>query len=190
MTRRYPLRPPPRNLQFSRGSTAPRRPARGRAVHAGRSARRRPSGALPGPIALRTLERVWSKRAAVDYGLQRRATLAALFRGLATATDVCDADPYLLRAAKHHGEPTSRDCPVCRREPVIELSYTFGDALGEYSGRIKGPRELDAMQREHAEFTVYVVEVCRGCGWNHLIGSYVLGDGVPRERPRRRRATP
>jgi len=190
MSRRYPLRPPPRNLQFSRGSTAARRPAPGRAVHAGRSARRRPSGALPGPIALRTLERVWSKRAAVDYGLQRRATLAALFRGLATATDVCDADPYLLRAAKHHGEPTSRDCPVCRREPVIELSYTFGDALGEYSGRIKGPRELDAMQREHAEFTVYVVEVCRGCGWNHLIGSYVLGDGVPRERPRRRRATP
>ena len=48
-------------------------------------------------------------RRAVDYGLQRRATLAALFRGLATATDVCDADPYLLRAAKHHGEPTARD---------------------------------------------------------------------------------
>jgi len=148
-----------------------------------------PVGGLPVRPPLRTLARVWSKRAAVDYGLQRRATLAALLRGMATATDVCDADPYLLRAAKHHGEPTARECPVCRREPMVELSYTFGDELGEYSGRIKGPRELDAMQREHGEFTVYVVEVCRGCGWNHLIGSYVLGDGVPRERPRRRRAS-
>ena len=29
------------------------------------------------------------------------------------------------------------------------------------------------------EFQVYVVEVCRGCGWNHLIEQYVLGrDGL------------
>jgi len=34
---------------------------------------------------------------------------------------------------------------------------------------------------------VYVVEVCRGCGWNHLYKSYVVGDGVPRTPPRRQR---
>ena len=27
------------------------------------------------------------------------------------------------------------------------------------------------------EFQVYVVEVCRGCGWNHLVEQYLLGRG-------------
>ncbi len=40
-----------------------------------------------------------SKRAQIDYSLNKRATLLALFRG---AADACDADPYLMRAAKHH----------------------------------------------------------------------------------------
>jgi hypothetical protein len=43
------------------------------------------------------------------------------------------------------------------------------------------------MAREHGEFRVYVVEVCQECSWNHLTLSYVLGDGVPRRAPRRRR---
>ena len=41
------------------------------------------------------------------------------------------------------------------------------------------------MAREHGEFRVYVVEVCTGCGWNHLHLSYLLGDGVPRRPPPR-----
>jgi hypothetical protein len=129
---------------------------------------------------------MWSQRAVVDYGLQRRATLTALMTGGALAADVCDADPYLLRAARFHGEPTSRQCPVCHREQLVELSYTFGDELGQYSGRIKSPGELARMAHEHGEFRVYVVEVCQGCEWNHLTSSYVLGDGVPRRAPRRR----
>jgi hypothetical protein len=43
------------------------------------------------------------------------------------------------------------------------------------------------MARQHGEFRVYVVEVCQGCGWNHLALSYVLGDGTPRRPPRRQR---
>lgn len=130
---------------------------------------------------------MWSQRAVVDYGLARRATLEALFTGGASASDVCDADPYLLRAAHHHGQPTGRGCPVCRRQDLVELSYTFGDELGQYSGRIKSPPELALMAREHGEFRVYVVEVCQGCEWNHLTSSYVLGDGRPRRPPRRAR---
>ena len=42
----------------------------------------------------------------VDYGLARRATLASVRSGRTTVADVCDAHPYLLRAAKFHGEPT------------------------------------------------------------------------------------
>jgi hypothetical protein len=130
---------------------------------------------------------MWSQRGYVDYSLQRRATLTALFQGGATTTDVCDADPYLLRAAKHHGEPTQRDCPVCRKEQLTHVTYVFGDELGPYSGRIKATQELEPMAREYGEFRVYVVEICQACSWNHLVSSYVLGDGVPRTPARRRR---
>jgi Family of unknown function (DUF5318) len=130
---------------------------------------------------------MWSQRSVIDYTLARRATLASLFRGAATTTDVCDADPYLLRAAKFHGEPTRRTCPVCRREKLTDVTYVFGDELGPYSGRIKATRELEPMAREHGEFRVYVVEVCQGCAWNHLTTSYVLGDGVRRTPNRGRR---
>ncbi|XVQ10972.1 DUF5318 family protein [Spirillospora sp. CA-255316] len=40
--------------------------------------------------------------------------------------------------------------------------------------------------RECGEFGVYVVEVCQGCAWNHLIASYVLGHG---DGPRSRRGS-
>jgi hypothetical protein len=131
---------------------------------------------------------MWSQRAYVDYSLQRRATLAALFHGGALTTDVCDADPYLLRAAKFHGEPTDRICPVCRKETLTHVTYVFGDELGPYSGRIKATNELEPMAREHGEFRVYVVEVCQGCAWNYLNVSFVLGDGVPRARSARNRS--
>ena len=133
------------------------------------------------------MDGVWSQRSVVDYSLQRRATLHALTRGGALATDVCDADPYLLRAAKFHGLATDRLCPVCRRTQLTELRYVYGDELGPYQGRIKSERELEAMAREHGEFRVYVVEVCQDCSWNHLVASFVLGDGVPRKPQRVRR---
>jgi hypothetical protein len=68
------------------------------------------------------------------------------------------------------------------------VTYTFGEQLGEYSGRIKSTRELSVMATEYGEFTVYVVEVCTECGWNHLALSFVLGDGIDRRPPRRRRS--
>ena len=63
---------------------------------------------------------MWSQRARVDYALQRRATLASLFTGLTTTTDVCDPDPYTLRAAKHHGEATERSA----RSAVVRHSWS------------------------------------------------------------------
>jgi hypothetical protein len=126
---------------------------------------------------------MWSKRAYVDFALKKRATIASIYRGLNTTSDACDADPYLRRAAKHHGELTNRDCPMCHKDKVHELQYTFGDQLGQYSGRIKTNQELEEMQSEYGEFRVYVVEVCLGCGWNHLTASYLLGDGNVRKPP-------
>jgi hypothetical protein len=131
---------------------------------------------------------MWSQRSVIDYSLQRRAVLATLHNGGAfSRDDLCDADPYTLRAAKHHGEPLDGPCPVCRKSELAHLSYVFGEELGQYSGRIKTRAEIEAMAHEHGEIRVYVLEVCRGCGWNHLVESYAVGDGVPRKPPRRRR---
>jgi hypothetical protein len=134
---------------------------------------------------------VLSPRSVIDYSLARRALLADLFAGRASATDVCDANPYLQRAARYHGEPTDLDCPVCRRERLLHVTYTYGECFkGETNGRARATEELAALARRYAEFSVYVVEVCRGCGWNHLTMSYVLGTGsrVSSRAKRARRA--
>ncbi len=120
-------------------------------------------------------------RHVIDYALQRRATLKGLFRqGL--RDDVCDADPMLLRTAKYHGEPSQISCPVCRRAKLTHLTYTFSPEFGETDGRVRATKELPSLAVEYSAFRVYVVEVCEDCGWNHLVLSYVLGDGVPRRR--------
>lgn len=132
---------------------------------------------------------MWSKREEVDYALQRRNTLRALQgrRRALAREEVCDADPLLIRSALHHGEPHHAPCPVCGGNRMALLNYVFGDQLGQYSGRIKSTPELDAMQNDFGEFKVCVVEVCHECGWNHMINSYLLGDGVRRRPPRRQK---
>ena len=124
-------------------------------------------------------------RRVVSYALARNAALAAVRRGM--GSEHLEADPYLLRAAKFHGEPAGRDCPICRRVELSQVTYVFGDELGPYSGRVRATDELAEMAGDFGAFRVYVVEVCQTCAWNHLTLSYVLGDGVPRRplgRPR------
>ena len=130
---------------------------------------------------------MWSQREVIDYALQRRSTLQKLRgpgRGL-ERLEACDADPMLLRAAKYHGENSGIPCPVCQAPDLATLSYVFGAQLGQYSGRIKRTPELEEMAHEYGEFKVVVVEVCQKCHWNHMILSYLLGDGVKRKQPRR-----
>jgi hypothetical protein len=130
---------------------------------------------------------MWSQRQVVDYALQRRSTLRSMRQSVRnlSSLDACDADPMLIRAAKHHGEATDDACPVCASAAMVHLHYVFGDQLGQYSGRIKRLGELDEMENSFGEFKVVVVEVCPDCGWNHMITSYLLGDGVKRKPPRR-----
>jgi len=124
----------------------------------------------------------------VDYSLQRRAVLADVYAGRAGLFEVCDASPYLSRAAKYHGEATPVACPVCRKDRLTLVNYVYGDQLGPVSGQAKTEVELARMDAAQEEFTVYAVEVCRSCGWNHLNSSYVLGaEPVPGQQPRRGR---
>ncbi|MEP6761074.1 MAG: DUF5318 family protein [Sporichthyaceae bacterium] len=128
---------------------------------------------------------MWSQRSVIDYSLQRRATLLGLFPGSMNDGAACDAHPYLLRAARFHGEATDRPCPVCRRTKLTHVTYMYGEELGQFSGRVKATAELEPMARQLGEFRVYVVEVCHECSWNHLTLCYVLGAGVSRRPPRR-----
>jgi hypothetical protein len=136
---------------------------------------------------------VRSQRQVVDYALQRKSLLAEVYSGRTAMAQVCDADPYLLRAAKFHGRPSTVACPICRKEQLTLVSWVFGDKLGTMNGSARTAEELLRLGASEEEFTVHDVEVCRTCSWNHLVQSYVLGvvpaPGRPRTRSTSRRRT-
>ncbi|MEO9329496.1 DUF5318 family protein [Gordonia aurantiaca] len=125
------------------------------------------------------------QRQIVDYALQRRARLSAVHSGRTAVADVCDASPYLLRAAKFHGRPSDTMCPICRKEQVTLVSWVFGERLGQVSGSARTNEEIARLATTAEEFSVHVVEVCRTCSWNHLVQSYVAG--LPPRSTRRSR---
>jgi hypothetical protein len=127
----------------------------------------------------RTLVNVGLQRQVVDYALKRRSLLAEVYSGRTGVTEVCDANPYLLRAAKFHGKPSPTMCPICRKEQLTLVQWVFGDHLGAVSGSARSTEELVMLAARFDEFAVYVVEVCRTCSWNHLVKSYVLGAPRP-----------
>lgn len=136
------------------------------------------------PHSRRTLVTVRLQRQVVDYALRRRSVLAEVYSGRTGVSEVCDANPYLLRAAKFHGKPSSVMCPICRKEQLTLVSWVYGDHLGAVSGSARTAEELVLLATRYDEFSVYVVEVCRTCEWNHLVKSYVLGAVPPPKKSR------
>jgi len=118
---------------------------------------------------------VRTQRQIVDYALQRRSLLAQVYAGRVGVTEVCDANPYLLRAAKFHGRASDVACRIWRKEQLTLVSWVYGEKLGPVSGSARTTEELVRLAAAKDEFTVHVVEVCRTCSWNHLVQSYVLG---------------
>jgi hypothetical protein len=118
-----------------------------------------------------------TQRQVVDYSLRRRSLLREVYSGRVGTYEVCDASPYLKSAAKFHGEQTDDRCPVCRRENLTHVHYVYGEELKQSAGQAHNRAELSIMAMTLDEFQVYVVEVCRGCGWNHLVEQYLLGRG-------------
>ncbi len=101
------------------------------------------------------------------------------YSGRVGTYEVCDASPYLKNAARFHGEPTDERCPICRRENLTHVHYIYGDELKQSAGQARTLAELPVLAMTLREFQVYVVEVCRGCAWNHLVEQYLLGrDGL------------
>lgn len=127
----------------------------------------------------------------VDYRLARRAVLVALRRGTLHSSDVCDAHPELLRAAKNIGEQLDSPCPICSHDSLKCVRYVYGDELKRNNGRVVYPSDwLRELVTTHDQFTCYVVEVCIDCNWNHLIRAYVAGrryatEGLPSRNGRR-----
>ncbi len=135
------------------------------------------------PSVVRTLERLgYLAEPLIDYRLQRRAVLRDLRRGSIGIYEVCDASPYLLRAASFFGEPSQIRCPVCRKEPLWRVCFAYGDDMGHYAGQACGTATLPALARRFGECEVYSVEVCAGCSWNHLVEKFLLMDHIPPEQ--------
>jgi hypothetical protein len=76
-----------------------------------------------------------TQRQIVDYSLQKRALLRDVYSGRVGTYEVCDASPYLLSAARFHGELTDQRCPVCRRENLTHVNYIYGDELKQSAGQ-------------------------------------------------------
>jgi Family of unknown function (DUF5318) len=112
----------------------------------------------------------------VDYALARRSVILSLRRGRLDTSDVCDAHPELMRAARNIGEEITQPCPVCSHESLKWVRYVYGDELKRNNGRVVYPAEwLTELSANHDQFTCYVVEICIDCSWNHLIRSYLVG---------------
>ncbi len=111
----------------------------------------------------------------VEYGLTRRSILQRLHGGALQRQDVCDAHPELLRAARNLGTPTGRACPVCRQVDLVNITYVFGRSLPRGGRCVSTEGELEKLSGNGRSVTCYVVEVCTGCAWNHLVKAYWPG---------------
>ncbi|MGZ4131704.1 MAG: DUF5318 family protein [Actinomycetota bacterium] len=109
-----------------------------------------------------------SQLGVIDYTLAKRALLRNAQVGLQSYNDLCDAHPELMRAARHVGELTRSDCPVCAKEKLVLLAYVYGDGLKADNGRVWSLETGMRMAAAYPGACCYVVEVCRNCHWNHL----------------------
>ena len=110
----------------------------------------------------------------IDYRLARHRLLSELRRGRLARSEVCDAHPELLRAARNIGEETDQRCPVCEESNVVLVSYVFGPRMPAEGRCVTTKAELTKLRRGAAELACYVVEVCPGCSWNHLARVFMV----------------
>jgi hypothetical protein len=111
----------------------------------------------------------------IDHRLTRRALINEYRKGRLRKDQVCDAHPDLLRAARNFGSPTRVLCPICVAGNVVLVTYVFGPYLPKHGRCITTSSELENFRCQQYDYTAYVVEACRHCGWHHLLRSIPTG---------------
>ncbi|MCL4113912.1 UNVERIFIED_CONTAM: hypothetical protein GTU68_024096 [Idotea baltica] len=105
----------------------------------------------------------------VDYRLARAAVLADYRDGILAPSEVCDAHPELVRAAREVGRRVDGDCPICERRRLVHVTYVFGPRLPKHGRCITLRGELTRLAKRPGTHVAYAVEVCQACSWNHLV---------------------
>src|ERR1017187_8751763 len=113
--------------------------------------------------------------AVVEFGLVRRALLAKIAAGTLRASDVCDAHPELLRAARYIGRSTGETCPVCSDVELVEVTYVFAARLPSGGTCPSSRAELLKLERRAEPVQCYAVEVCVSCSFHHLVRKWIAG---------------
>jgi Family of unknown function (DUF5318) len=120
--------------------------------------------------------------AQVEYRIIRNGVVREVDRGKLLKTDVCDAHPELLRAARNVGRATKEVCPICDDGRLVTVTFVFGAKLPP-GGRCPGTAaELKALTRREEPVLCYEVEVCPACAWHHLMRKYPAGGRTPRQK--------
>jgi hypothetical protein len=109
------------------------------------------------------------RRGIVDHRLARRMLINQVRLGRISRTEVCDAHPELIRAARNVGTPTSADCPICEESTLAIVTYVFGHGLPASGRCVTTAKEMRQLRRYPGEQTAYVVEACPECRWHHLL---------------------
>jgi len=106
----------------------------------------------------------------IEYRLIRESIVKEYRRGRLGRPEVCDAQPELLRVAKNLGRETDTECPICEHEQLVHVTFAFGPGLPPGGLPLADLRDLGRRAaRGSADVACYVVEVCTGCAWNHLL---------------------
>jgi hypothetical protein len=105
----------------------------------------------------------------IEYRLARDSAIREFRRGRLSKIDVCDAQPELMRVAKNLGKPTEIECPICEEQNLVQVLFAFGPRLPSQGRALSSPTEMRGLARGASDVAFYLVEVCTGCGWNHLL---------------------
>lgn len=121
----------------------------------------------------------------VDHRLARRHLINEYQRGRLRQTQICDAHPELIRAARNVGTESRSLCPICAQVPLRLVTYVFGSRLPSHGRCVSTAKEMAALNQRSDDLTAYVVEACTQCKWHHLLRVLPVGSAG---RSRRRTA--
>lgn len=121
-------------------------------------------------FSARVLRSGGERRGIVDHRLARRMLINQVRLGRVSRTEVCDAHPELIRAARNVGTETTADCPICEDDKLRIVTYVFGHRLPPSGRCVTTKKELRQLgDNAGGDMTAYVVEACPECRWHHLL---------------------